>query len=549
MRLLLLALLLLAAPALAQRAVFHDARVHTVDPSQPVAEAFAVENGRIVAVGTDTEILARFADWPRTGLGGRTVVPGFIDAHAHLLRLGQVAQTADLVGAASLDETLARARTFEATLPPGRWLTGWGWNQTAWPGAAFPTRADLDAAFPARPVWLSRVDGHAGWANSAAMRAAGLDPDALAPADPPGGQILRDAAGRPTGVFVDAAMALVRQALPEPDDDALDDALALAVAETARHGITGLHDAGASLADVAAVERALAAGRMPLRVHAMIRPAELDAFCAAAPGGRVHASGRLDVRAVKLVADGALGSRGAHLHDDYADAPGQRGLAVTSHESLRDLAERAMRCGLQVNAHAIGDAANTSTLDALDAAIRATGGGPGRHRVEHAQILRPDDLPRLAALGLIASVQPTHATSDSPWAENRIGGERMAGAYAWRRLVDSGARLALGSDAPVERISVLEGFYAAVTRQRRDGTPLGGWYGNQALTRAEALHGFTLGAAHAAFREADTGSIEPGKRADFVVLSQDLMAVAEEQILESRVLATYLDGEPIYTAD
>ena len=537
-----------AAPALAaQPVLYHDAVVHTVDNDAPEAGAFVVDDGRFVAVGSEADLVAAYPDAARRSLGGAAVVPGLIDAHAHLFGLGESLMSADLVGTASVEEIVARLQAFEREmdLPAGTWLTGRGWDQNDWGGdGAFPTRAALDAAFPDRPVWLGRIDGHAGWGNTAALRAAGIDPDAAAPADPEGGKVLRDADGRATGVFVDAAEALVAGALPAPDEAFYAEALTRALAETARSGLTGVHEAGVPLAVLPLYQRFAAEGRFPIRNYAMITPPEIAPFCDAYPDGIDEPA--LVVRSVKLYADGALGSRGAALLADYADDAGNRGLLFREDGPLRAAVRVAMTCGLQVNTHAIGDRANRQVLDAYEAAIEATGGGPGRHRVEHAQVLSLDDLERFAALGVIASVQPTHATSDMPWAGDRLGDDRLRGAYAWRRLSDSGARLALGSDFPVERVSPLLGFYAAVTRQDADGRPLGGWFGNQVLTRAEALRGFTLDAAYAAFMEDEVGSIAPGKRADFVVLSQDLMTVPPERILDTRVLATYLGGEAVY---
>ncbi len=557
-----LAPLALAAPdfaaaqplPVAERLVVHDARVYTVDARQPVAEAFAVEAGRIVAVGTEADVNAGREAWPHLALGGRTVVPGLIDAHAHLIGLGLSLLQADLVGTASVDDVIARLRAFEATLADGAWLTGRGWDQNDWPAAPdgthpFPTRAALDAAFPDRPVWLSRVDGHADWANTAALRAAGLDPDAPAPPDPDGGQILRDAEGRIAGVFVDNAATLVQGAVPPTTAADYAEALRRALAETTAAGLTGVHEAGVPVSVFGLYRQAIAAGQFPIRLYGMITPDELDAFCADHPDGIADASGRLTVRALKLYADGALGSRGAALLADYSDAPGSRGLLLYTPASLAETVARAMRCNLQVATHAIGDAGNRAVLDAYEAAIAATGGGRGRHRLEHAQVMTLADIERVAALGVVASVQPTHATSDMPWAGERVGADRLAGAYAWRRLIDAGARLALGSDFPVERVSPLLGFHAAVTRQDAANAPAGGWYGNQTLTRDEALRGFTIDAAHAAFMEDEVGSLEAGKRADFVVLSQELMTVPPEQILATRVLATFLDGAAVFTAD
>ncbi|MEM6289459.1 MAG: amidohydrolase [Bacteroidota bacterium] len=545
-----LAALVLLAPALvsAQPYVVHNATVYTVDAANPVAEAFAVDDGRIVAVGAEADVLAAHPDWERRDLGGRTVVPGLIDAHAHLMGLGQALLEADLVGAISKAEVVDRLVAFAADLPEGAWVTGRGWDQNDWgDGEPFPTRADLDEAFPDRPVWLGRVDGHAAWANTAALRAAGIDPEAEAPADPEGGAVIRDAAGRPTGVFVDAAEAYVQRAVPAPDQAFYAEALARALGETARYGLTGVHEAGMTL-DVLELYRAFAAaGRFPIRNYMMITPTEIGAFCDAHPEGVREHDDRLVVRSVKVYADGALGSRGAALLDDYADDPGNQGLLFQPDAALQATVEGAMRCGLQVNTHAIGDRANQQVLNAYEVAIAATGGGPGRHRVEHAQILTLDDIERFARLGVIASVQPTHATSDMPWAEDRVGG-RAVGAYAWRRLVDAGARLALGSDFPVERVDPLLGFHAAVTRQDGQNEPAGGWYGNQVLTREEALRGFTLDAAYAAFMEDEVGSLEVGKRADYVVFSDDIMRVTPEAILDASVVETVIDGEAVYKA-
>ncbi len=544
------ALVLLASAASAQpvRYVLDGARIYTSDAARPTAEALAVDAGRIVAVGTRADMARDYAEWPRLDLAGKTVVPGLIDAHAHLMGLGMSLLQADLVGTTSVADVRARLVAFAASAPADAWITGRGWDQNDWgAGGAFPTRADLDAAFPSRPVWLQRVDGHAAWGNTAALRAAGIDPDAAAPADPPGGQIRRDDQGRATGVFIDGAQALVDGAVPAPSLETYSEALRRATAETARSGLTGVHDAGVPLAALALYGQAIAAGHFPLRVYAMIEPDAVAAFCAMHPDGRmIDPSGRLVARSVKVYADGALGSRGAALLADYSDDAHNHGLFVTPADSLRPIAERAMRCGLQVNTHAIGDAANRTVLDAYDAAIAATGATAGRDRIEHAQVLTLGDIERFARLGIIASVQPTHATSDMPWAEERLGPDRVRGAYAWRRLIDAGARLALGSDFPVERVAPLLGFYAAVTRQDAAGQPAGGWTGNQVLTRDEALRGFTIDAAYAGFMEDQVGSLEVGKRADFVVLSQDLMAVPPEEILATRVVATYVDGAPVY---
>ncbi len=543
--------LLGGVPLAAQPTVLHNARIYTVAAGQPTAEALAFEDGVLLAVGTEAEVLAAYPEAARLDAGGRVVVPGLIDAHAHLMNLGASLLQADLAGTASKAEVVERLQRFATALPDSAWLTGRGWDQNDWPAAddgshPFPTAADLDAAFPERPVWLTRIDGHAGWANAAALRAAGIDPEAPAPPDPDGGAVLRDAEGHPTGVFVDNAEALVDAFVPSPSDVELQLRAERALEETARHGLTGVHEAGLDLATMALYRALIDAGRFPLRLYGMIGGAgpTLDYVCETRP--LVDYGGRLTVRSVKLYLDGALGSRGAALLEPYSDEPGNSGLLLTPPGVFQSLVSRAMWCGLQVNTHAIGDRANRIALDTYAAAVEKTGGGPGRHRIEHAQVLAPEDLPRFAALGVIASVQPTHATSDRPWAGDRLGAGRIGGAYAWRSLLDSGARLALGSDFPVEAVSPLLGFYAAVTRQDTDGYPEGGWDPKQRLTRDEALRGFTIDAAYAAFMEDTVGSLEPGKRADFVVLSRDIMTVPAPEIPGTAVVATYLDGEAVF---
>lgn len=544
---LLLALLLLPVAAQAQPTLLVNATIYTVDSSTPMAEAMAFEHGRILAVGSQSDLRAAYPGATVLDAGGRTVVPGLIDAHAHLMNLGGALLSADLVGATSRADVIARLQAFAADLPEGAWLTGRGWDQNDWPNTDFPTASDLDAAFPDRPVWLQRIDGHAGWANSAAMRMAGIDPDAMAPADPEGGSVLKDAQGRPTGVFIDNAEGLVGRAVPSPSMDEQTLMLGRALQETARYGLTGVHEAGIGIGTIRLYQNAIDDGRFPLRLYAMIggEGLTMDHFCD--QGLMPDYKGRLAVRSLKLYMDGALGSRGAAMIEPYTDDPTNHGLLLTSPDRYADIVARAMACGLQVNTHAIGDRANRIVLDTYAQMIPQATSNAGRHRIEHAQVVvSPEDIARFAPLGIIASMQPTHATSDMPWAEDRVGSERIQGAYAWRSFLDSGARLALGSDFPVERVDPLLGFYSSVTRQDADQMPEGGWYPGQLLTRAEALRGFTLDAAYAGFMEDEVGSLTPGKRADFVVLSRDIMTVPTDQILDAEVVATFLDGAAIY---
>ena len=519
-----------------------NARIHTMDANAPLATAMAWDDdGRIVALGDAVPKDAVAID-----AGGRTVVPGLIDAHGHLMGLGQSLMRADLVGTTSKDDVIARLKSFEKTLPDGAWLLGRGWDQNDWPVKEFPTAADLDTAFPQRAVWLDRVDGHAGWGNSAALAAA--DRPFAGDWQPEGGRILR-ADGKATGVFVDAAMALVERSIPAPTAEFQDEAFARALEAAARHGLTGVHDAGVSLDDLARYRRFADAGKLPLRVYAMADgdAAALAALCAM--GRYRHAGGRLEMRAVKLYIDGALGSRGAALLADYSDEPGHRGLLVTEPAAFETAVRKAKDCGLQAASHAIGDRGNRLVLDTYEKVLGADAKGDHRWRVEHAQVIALDDIPRFAALGVIASMQPTHATSDMPWAEARVGKDRLQGAYAWQRLLASGARLALGSDFPVEQVDPMLGLFAAVSRQDADGQPAGGWLADQRLSAQEALRGFTLDAAYAGFAETQVGSLAVGKRADFVILSDDVLEVPMAKVRGITVRATYVDGRAVHTAD
>ncbi len=542
----LVAMLISAAPVFGQADyVLVNARIYTADPDAPMVEALAVGGGRILRAGAASDLLAAFPDAPRLDAEGRSVIPGLIDAHAHLMGLGLSMMQADLVGTASPEEVIARLREYARTLSPDEWLLGRGWDQNLWPRSEFPTRQDLDAAFPERPVWLRRIDGHAGWANSAALRRIGLDRLTGMP-DPDGGRILHAPDGAPTGVFIDAAMHIVDRVQLPLSEERLSEALQMALGEAARYGLTGVHDAGVDLADLRRYRQAIDGGRFPLRVYAMIggRGETFDHFCRNGP--LLDYKDRLSVRSVKYFIDGALGSRGAAMLDDYSDAPGNKGLLMKPVESFEQDVLEAIRCGFQVNTHAIGDRGNRVALDAYEKAIARTGFTEGRHRIEHAQIVAPEDIPRFAQLGIIASMQPTHATSDMGWAEDRLGPLRIRTAYAWRLFLDSGVRPAFGSDFPVEHVNPLLGFYAAVTRQDAAGRPAEGWLPDQRLTRREALHAFTRDAAWAAFQEHDRGSLTPGKWADFVVLSRDIMTIPAGEIPGTEVIATYLGGEAVY---
>ncbi|HET9481391.1 MAG TPA: amidohydrolase [Candidatus Polarisedimenticolia bacterium] len=529
-------------PAPGADLILHGSTFHTVDPARPTAEAVAVRAGRIIYVG-DVAGAMRLRE-PKTrllDLAGATVVPGLIDAHGHISGLGFALSRLDLVGSSSEDEVASMVRGKASTLAPGQWVTGRGWDQNDWEVKAFPSARSLDRASPANPVSLVRVDGHAIWVNSAAMKLAGVT---RATADPPGGQIVRDAEEEPTGVFVDNAKALIESKIAAPGRAELRGAIESAMRRCLKAGLVGVHDAGVSAEEIGIYRDLLVKEAFPFRIHAMLdnSPALLEEYFARGPESGLG-DGRLNIRAVKLYSDGALGSRGAALLAPYEDDAGNTGLLVTEPEAVRDVAIRAARAGFQPCIHAIGDRGNRVSLDALEAAVRASGRSDVRARVEHAQVLALEDIPRFAAGGIIASMQPTHATSDMYWAEARVGPQRIRGAYAWRRLFESKARLACGSDFPVESENPLLGFYAAVTRQDAKGWPAGGWAPGQRMTRQEALSCFTLDAAYASFEEDSRGSIVVGKRADLTVLSSDILRVPAREILAARVLMTIVGGD------
>lgn len=477
--------------------------------------------------------------------GGKTALPGLIDAHGHVLGLGQERVQADFRGSPSLQDTLARAKAFAAANPRNPWVLGGGWNQSLWAGKQFPTAKDLDAAISDRPAALSRIDGHAVWVNSRALQIAGITRDTP---DPKGGQIVRDARGEATGVLVDAATGLIERHIPQPTDADIKRALTAAMNELAALGLTGVHDAGIDARQYGLYQQLGAAGQLPIRVYAMLADSKQARDIIAAGPKAAQFDDRLQMSAVKSWIDGALGSRGAALRSDYSDQPQHHGLMLYTPEELRVLAQLTASKGWQLNVHAIGDAGNHLVLDTFEKALTREQRQALRPRIEHAQVISPEDIPRFAQLGVIASMQPTHATSDMNMAEDRVGAQRIKGAYAWRTLLDAGARLAGGSDFPVELPNPFLGLYAAVTRQDREGHPPGGWYPQQKLTREEALRLFTIDAAYAARMETSTGSLEPGKWADFILIDRDYFKAPQSEIDDIKVIATYVAGKKFKSA-
>ena len=521
--------------------------IYTADSTHPTVEAFAVRDGRFVFVGGRDSALAMRGPATRVlDLGEGVVLPGLADAHAHLVDLGFSLQSVDLRGVDSYDEVVRRVAERAKAVPADRWISGYGWDQNRWPGKRFPTSAALDSAVPDHPVLLDRIDGHAVLANRAAMDAAGISAKVR---DPDGGRIERLPGGAPSGVFVDNAMALVRRAVPAPTGDEIRSALIAAAHDVNRWGLVSIQDMGEPASNIEQIEALARDGKLPVRTYVMVADdsADLAHYFARGPQSALY-GGHVWIRGIKLYADGALGSRGAALLAPYADDPGNRGLLVSSEQHLEQRTEDALRHGFQVSTHAIGDRGNRNALDAYEAALTAVPTSDARLRVEHAQVLSPADIPRFAKLGVIPSMQASHQTSDMRWAEDRLGPERVKGAYAWRSLLETGVIVPNGTDFPVEQVNPFITFQSAVTRQDSTGYPAGGWYPDQRMTRDEALKSMTIWPAHAAFQDSVMGSITTGKYADFTVLSQDIMTVPAEQIIRTDVVATYLGGHPVYQA-
>lgn len=527
-------------PASAPPLVLRGGPIYTGVPARPRVDLLVLRDGRVAYAGG--------ADAPRAltrgarvlDLHGSAAFPGFVDAHAHLTGIGLRELTLNLEGTASVADLVERLREFAARQPAGP-IVGRGWIETHWPERRFPTRADLDAAVSGRAVFLERADGHAAVVNSAALALGGVT---AATADPPGGEVLRDADGAPTGMLIDRAMGLVEAKLPAPDATLKRTALERGARLYAARGWTGLHNMSVAAEDLALLRPLARDGRIGIRVENYMDPSGADEVLERGP---YDADGRVRVRGLKIYADGALGSRGAALLAPYADAPRSTGLLLLQREEALGWMQRARRVGAQVATHAIGDLGNRLTLDWIEAAL-AGDAADRRWRIEHAQVIAKPDLPRFAQLRVIASMQPSHAIGDLWFAPDRLGPNRLGGAYAWRSLLDTGAVIAAGSDAPVEKGDPLVEFYAAVHRHSLDGRAGSGWHLEQAVTRAEALRMLTWGPAYACGREAELGTLEVGKRADVSVFDRDLMTVAPADIPGARAVATVVDGAVLHAA-
>ncbi|ALQ55667.1 amidohydrolase [Pseudoalteromonas issachenkonii] len=502
-----------------------------------------IKDGKVVKTGPDS-LKNSFPGATLIDANGKTLLPGLIDAHGHVIGLGENLSQLDVRGAKSVDEITAKLNEF-AKGKEG-WIIGRGWNQELWSDTRFPTAADLDKVVSDRPVILSRVDSHAIWVNSKALELANINADTPAPA---GGEIIKDEFGKPTGIFIDKAETLVTQHMPATSAQSVSNALDAAGKHLLSLGITSTHDAGIDKTTWQVYKQRAELGTLPLRIVAMLSAASPDLNMMLKAGRYQDAQDFLSIRSVKIYADGALGSRGAALIEEYADRANHFGLMLETQQKLEQLFTLTFKSGFSANTHAIGDRANKIVLDAYQNVFKQTGGILLRNRMEHAQIVSPEDIPRFKTLKIIPSMQPVHATSDMHMAEQRLTDKQLQGAYAWQTFLEQGSTIAAGSDYPVELANPFDGLYSAITRMDHNQLPENGWRATEVLSREDALRAFTLGGAYAAHQEFKLGSLEQGKWADFILVDQDYFKVPIEQLYKTQVLQTWIAGTLRYEKD
>lgn len=540
--------------------VFVNGIIYTVDEANPKVEAVAVKDGLILAVGTTEEVQAFVGESTEViDLQGKTMTPGFIESHAHLMGIGYNKLEIDLMGVKTYDELIQKVAEAAATAKPGDWITGRGWHQDKWlqmpekTVKGFQTHDELSAVTPNNPVYLAHASGHASFVNQKAMELAGITPlrSEKPTQEVEGGEVLRDELGNPTGVLVERASTLVSKLIPETTPEKDEEALTLALQELAEKGITSFHDAGSGQDVIDLVTKFKNEGKLTARMYIMLtgrQPELLETWYKKGP--MIDSVDHfVTVRSIKLNCDGALGPWGAWLLEDYSDKPGHRGHETLPMSVVTEVSEKALPLGFQVCSHAIGDRANQEILDRYEAAFAKNPEAKDhRFRIEHAQHLHPDDIPRFGQLGVIAAMQAIHLSSDRPWAIDRLGEKRIIdGAYVWQSLFKTGARIANGTDAPVEPVDPIPSFYASVTRKTLQGLPEGGYEGDQKMTREQALKSYTLDGAYAEFEENFKGSIEVGKAADFTVFDKNIMEIPEDEILQSKVQMTVVGGKVVFS--
>ena len=535
--------------------VLKNGKIITMDDKQMKVQAIAVCKNKIVAVGSNKEIEKWIDSQTKViDLNGKLVVPGFIETHGHLVDTGKLELVIDLDKAVNEKHAAQMVEKYAKKIPSGEWIMGQSWDQNNWTRKKFPEFYSITKAAPNNPVCLYRIDYHAIWVNKKAMEIAGISKNTVSPK---GGRIIRDKNGNATGVFIDNAMNLILNKIPKSNKTRIKKAACIAIKKCLSLGVTTFHDAYCRQEEIEVYHDLLQNNELPIRLYAIINATKENLKIFLPKGPKIGIGNHhLTIRAIKLTADGALGSRGAALIEDYSDEPGKKGLLMLSQQEIYELSMLALKHKFQVATHAIGDKTNQVTLDAYEQAFKEHFNGKiekgknVRFRIEHAQILAKQDIPRFAKLGIIAVMQATHCTSDMPWVHDRIGKERTKqGAYIWQALLKTGAIVSGGSDTPVESVNPLWGFYAAITRQDHKGNPKKGWYPDQKLTRMQALKTYTMNAAYCGFEEKIKGSLKVGKLADMVVLSRDIMAIPTNEILETKVLLTIIGGKIVYSQE